>query len=1142
MAANRSIAGVLRILRAFIAIAAVGSVALAARLTHGPIDLALVKPTIEATLTEAFAGGDVAVNRMILRAGDGRVAVVAFGVEATGADGAVIARASRVEIALNPAELLRGEIRPSRLDLLNARVTAVRSADGRLSLNLLTAVEDPDRKRPSTDLAAFLREWMAGAREIGDLPEVRLQSAALIALDAQNGEVLWEGIADAGATLAPNRALIWAEIGRDQERQTPPVNLSATLARGEGGDVAVAFDKIDLATAARVARLFGMQAPVLEGEVDGTARVTIDVDLEPRNADLALTGADLFGAFPGGRRVDIDQAAIEASIDVENRTVLFSGIRLGRNGAGLVGAATVRQPSKGALTISGRIDHADIGYTATLAGLSDAIAGLDADVTVDFDIGLAAGALATAEARVVAKGRIDLPDALYEPIDLQRVEAFIGYHAYDRTLTLRGIDADVAGVQLAGETTATFKDEGLDRLDARLRTGRFATAVLPRIWPKAFSPGGRAWVERNILKGEIGGADILISKARDGDIQATGAFTGEGLEVRYWDAMPIATGISGKAEFAGDTLTFEVDKGASAGLTTNRVKVELSKLGQPTEFIAIDGRIRGPAPKLLAVLDRKPLRYAQWLGVKPEETKGRIDGRIRLRFPLIDKLSVDDLAISADGTARDAVMPGVVKGWDLHARTIAIDVDAERLKVEGEGELLDEPLTFSGDLLFGPGEERARFKGVWRLTRDVRRELGLGADAVRRRLTGVTPATFDVIARSQDVYEIGVNADLTAATLLAQEVGWLKPKGAPANLRARAVIKDGAPIRIDDIELTAPDLSVLADVAFDPGTGKVSKVAVRRLQGAGHDLAGEVTLTSAGDRVRVYGRRADLRPLMELDRSAKDPSRPEPPPDPHPRRFEIDVVEARVSENMRLRGLKADLTLQNDWPTAIDASATYDGGALTLAKSPTKPKTLLLTATDFGRLLAAGAITDGILGGAATVEIEGRGDGVYGVEGHVRDFDFAKAEIEDLAGESAKPLLGILGGGEAVRFDRLDIFARYQDGMFTIDKGRAGGAALGMSARGEVDLKSRAIDVNGAISPAYAISRVIGGIPILGDLLTGSRREGVFAANYRASGDLDSPSFRIDGLSAFAPGILREALPPPGEGRPPPKEPEFNQN
>ena len=49
---------------------------------------------------------------------------------------------------------------------------------------------------------------------------------------------------------------------------------------------------------------------------------------------------------------------------------------------------------------------------------------------------------------------------------------------------------------------------------------------------------------------------------------------------------------------------------------------------------------------------------------------------------------------------------------------------------------------------------------------------------------------------------------------------------------------------------------------------------------------------------------------------------------------------------------------------------------------------------------------------------------------------------------------------------------------------------------------------------------VLRAIPLLGDVLTGG--EGLFAANYRATGALEQPDFGVNPLTALAPGLLRK--------------------
>lgn len=1140
---KRSIARVLRIVRAAAAASVVLAILVAARLSQGPVDLNYFKPDLERALSAAFGAAQASIGHLSLDASDGRVALTAYNVATSTEAGDNKARAARVNMRLDFAGLMRGQVRPSRLDVVGAKVIATRDADGRLKLLASAEAETSDEQKDDTaDLFDLARAWTSGGADLDDLPDIRLENVRLIALDSEFGEPLWEGRGDAGATLTPTRALVWVELAIDPERQATPLRLSATLAKNEGGDAALTFDRADLVTLSRVARLFGLAAPPVEGAVDGAARIVVDQDLRPVSASLDLTGRDIELALPDRARVAIDDISIVGEADPKNGRLAITGLRMGKPGAAVIGAASL-QADDGGFKLSGRIDHADLAYVAALAQQAAAVEGLDAAFASDFDVSFRNGEVAAAEMRLTADAKLNMEEMFYGPLEVKKAAVFIAYDGAARTLSLTGLDATLAGARATGEAKATLDEAwDLDVLDGRIRVGAFPVETLPALWPKAFSPGGRAWVARNLSGGDITGGDFVLAKASGEELQASGTFAAEGLNVRYWDPMPTATGVAGVGRIEGDTLSMDVTKGAAGGMRTKDVKVVMSKLGAPKEFISVNGVIEGPASNLLAVLDRKPLGYASWLGVDPAAVKGDVSGRLKMKFPLIDKLSVDDLDVSAVGKAHNAVLPKAVKGWDLHAKSMDIAVNTSRLKVSGAGALLKQPISFDGHLAFGRGEERARFKGDWRLTRDVRRALGLGGPAIRKRLTGVTPAAFDVIVRPKELYEIGIDANLADATLLAQEIGWLKPKGAKARLKAKAIIQGDKPLRIDGLMLAAKDLTLETDVVFNPRTGGVDRVTVQRLKGAGHDLAADVVFGAEADRIRVYGRRADLRPLLELNRDAAA-EEPEIKPPPHRRHFQIDVGQARLTEAMALTDVNADFTLFDGWPTAMRASARYDGGELRLAPDP-EAGWMRMTANNFGGLVAATKATAAIDKGTAHLRVSKHPEGGYGLEFRASKFDFAKQEIVRLGGDGAKPLLGLLGAGDDIRFDKMDLFGHYDAGRLDINKGQAAGAALGMSATGMIDFRGRKIDIGGAIAPAYGISRAIGVIPILGELLTGTKREGVFAANYRTSGDLDDPTFRVNGLSALAPGILREVLgaTPKAEGTQKPGRPEWENN
>jgi hypothetical protein len=90
-----------------------------------------------------------------------------------------------------------------------------------------------------------------------------------------------------------------------------------------------------------------------------------------------------------------------------------------------------------------------------------------------------------------------------------------------------------------------------------------------------------------------------------------------------------------------------------------------------------------------------------------------------------------------------------------------------------------------------------------------------------------------------------------------------------------------------------------------------------------------------------------------------------------------------------------------------------------------------------------------------------------------------------------------------------------------IEKARAYGAALGITAQGKIDLDAGKLDIEGTIVPAYVVSQIVGGIPLIGRILTGGEGEGLFAATYRAEGSLDDPQVSVNPLAALAPGFLR---------------------
>ena len=78
---------------------------------------------------------------------------------------------------------------------------------------------------------------------------------------------------------------------------------------------------------------------------------------------------------------------------------------------------------------------------------------------------------------------------------------------------------------------------------------------------------------------------------------------------------------------------------------------------------------------------------------------------------------------------------------------------------------------------------------------------------------------------------------------------------------------------------------------------------------------------------------------------------------------------------------------------------------------------------------------------------------------------------------------------------------------------------------GDYDLGSERLDLQGVLTPAYAVNGILNNIPVIGELF-GGEGEGLFAMNFTVAGDAADPRVSADPLSILTPGILRRLLQP----------------
>jgi hypothetical protein len=188
---------------------------------------------------------------------------------------------------------------------------------------------------------------------------------------------------------------------------------------------------------------------------------------------------------------------------------------------------------------------------------------------------------------------------------------------------------------------------------------------------------------------------------------------------------------------------------------------------------------------------------------------------------------------------------------------------------------------------------------------------------------------------------------------------------------------------------------------------------------------------------------------------------------------------------------------------------------------------LVITSNDAGATLKSFDVTEDMVGGE--LSIKGKYDDTK--PGAPLSGTFLVKKFQMVRAPLMAKLLGVLSldgilsalGGKGIAFDQAVVpFTKTGDDL-RIKEAKAYGSALGFTASGWMDLEEDTLDISGTVVPAYTLNKIVGWVPLLGDLLTGGEKgSGLFAATYRMYGPLAEPKVSTNPLAALAPGPLRE--------------------
>jgi len=1062
-------------------------------LAKGTVDVSFLETNAELWFSQAFDGRDASIGKMTLDWNPAGNSVIfrASDVSITDEDAREIQRVDMFSSEIGIGRVLSGQLDPRRVNIKGGAVTWLRGEDGTIMAGLGTPGTVGKLGPVWTGLRTKGRE--RGVFSLGGLEDITVTGAVAYLQDERDGLLLqfsdtnirinntgevFDFIAKTNISTGPSGAPI--TLGLVLSPDLKDFNLKLTGTQLNPQEIAPERGPFAL--------MSGLDAPI---------DLSLSV-VSTREAGLSFVDLDM--AAGKGRlatkllKQDFDSAALTAAYDPAAQALKFSKIDVKADDLDMSGTASLSN-----------IGSPPDGFFKEAVEFSVDLSDLKLDATPLFERAFDFDSVNVAGTYLYAA----------READFSRIDVNFGTFATDFTgLVKRTEDGDFERIKLVGPIKGILSPDDLMLL-----------------WPAKFALGARDWIDQAILTAKLtdfklrldAGEEALKSGGLSNDnLDLT--FTASEADVKYINTMTPITQARGYGHLRGNAFDISVDRGLIGNLMIDKGRVDIPVLNPKGGDLIVDIDGRGAVPDLLSLIDEPPFGFVSRYGVSPSDFSGQGQVNVKIKRPLLVDFDKNRIEYSVSGTMNDVSAPFAIGPHKVANGNVTLVSDKNGLQVNGPIKVGAWDANLEWREIFDLGATPSMFTVSGVLGRDDLDSFGLG---FRQYFTGDVPITIEARGNGISISDADIRADLSAAEL---QVGsyWSKAASVPGTFTGRLSRSDEG-LSINNIAIDAPGMT----------------------------LRGTLNLASNFRLINLDMTQTKIENFIDASLKAN--------PDPGNERFSIFMTgdflnispfvtrtvttqSSDVGVPILLTGSLKRLVLKPNYDI-VGANILYanngvgvtqarlrgqaDAGpfAMEMTTETGEPRRILKAEIPDASTAAAAFLgLDNIDGGRLTVEatlplVEAIGP----LQGIARIEDFQLVEAPALAQMLSMASLTGLGnvlGGEGIKFDRFEVPFSLQDNLLQIREARVSGPAIGLTGDGDINLNTMALDFDGVLVPAYSANSVLGGIPLLGDILVGKKGEGIIALSYTAKGQYDKMQVVVNPLSALTPGFLRGIFKP----------------
>ncbi len=687
---------------------------------------------------------------------------------------------------------------------------------------------------------------------------------------------------------------------------------------------------------------------------------------------------------------------------------------------------------------------------------------------------------------------------------------------------------DTGGPTIAGNGVITRIGENA-AINAHVVMRDMPIDALGRYWPRNLAPKQRKWVTGHIKDGMVSEIRLEISAHAgvDGEGGAdvdslTGTLQYNGATVHYMKPLPPARNVTGAAVFNRERFVFTINKAEVEGLQAESGSVKLTGLDTDNERTQIELVIHGRLRSALRLIDHPALKLAGRVGIDADATSGEIATRLVLDFPLALGIGLDQVSIGAAANLRGVTIPAFIRGQGISDGDLTLRLDKTGLDVKGTAKLGAAKVTlewyedFAADAKI---RRRYRFLGV--LGEAERSAFGV---QLAPYLRGPVNVDLALLHTADGKAEAAVKLDLKPAGLELPLLGWSKPPGIEGIAWLTLRLADNGTVDAIDFDVRSTGLRSRGSIALANGDRPL-RVTLQKFTAGATDVSGTISgRADGGFDVRLAGAGFDAAPLLRRDDESTTAD------DLPAVRISAELGSLWFGTGPPISAFAGTFVYDGDSWTDIDAEGTLGKNhriRLSVRKDGELRK-MSFRSTNAGVGLRTLGLFDTMQDGEMILSGESDGSKAGAPwRGRMLITDFRIVDVPLLTRIlSLGSLTGIADAmaGKGITFARLDVPYIFKDKVLTLSKARAVGAALGLTANGEIDFSGERLKLVGTLVPANTINSILGKIPLVGKILTGIEGEGVFAMTYSIEGSLNKPTVTVNPLTALAPGFLRDLI------------------